>query len=210
VGRLLAVLVGVMLVVACQNETHAVFSPAPSPTPHAAPTEAILQSADVPARVRVCLGSGPIDVYLSVLATAAPDVATKDADYWTDLRAHGAIAGAIAVYASDPAACKAELGATTGVASITSLVVQFRDEGEADRAWQSGVFGFAPPPAGEVVTGMTRGTITGLGLSSFVYSHAPVGLASWRRSVFVALVVASNLDANTFQVATAAIDARLN
>ena len=203
-------MVGVLLLVACQNETHAVFSPAPSPTPHTAPTVAILQPADVPSRASVCLGSGPIDVYLSVIATSAPDVSTKDAEYWTNLRAQGAIAGAIAVYASDPTACRAELGATTGVSSITSLVVQFRDEGAADRAWQSGVFGFAPPAAGEVINGMARGTTTGLGLSSFVYGHPPVGLACWRRSVFVALVVASNMDANTFMVATAAIDARLN
>jgi hypothetical protein len=35
-------------------------------------------------------------------------------------------------------------------------------------------------------------------------------LASWRKSVYVALVVVSNLDLNAFHAATAAIDPRLN
>ena len=209
-GRLPAVIVGVIVLAACQSDTHAVFSPAPSPTPHAAPTSAILQPSDVPATMHVCIGSGPIDVYLSVLAGDAPAVATKDADYWTALRSKGAIAGAVAVYAGDASACKVELGAATNTKSMTSLVVEFADEGEADRAWQSGFFGFMPPPVGEVVTGMTRGVTTGLGVSSFIYSRPPVGLACWRRSVFVALLVTSNIDANTFSAATAAIDPRLN
>jgi hypothetical protein len=210
VGRFLPLLLGVLLIAACQNETHAVFSPAPSPTPHAAPTTAILQPADVPATLRVCLGSGPIDVYLSVLGTTAPDLAAKDTTYWTQLQAAGAVAGAISVYTSDATACNVELGAASNARSLASLVVEFTDEGAADRAWQSGIFGFAPTPVGEVIDGMTRGTSTGLGLSSFVYSHPPVALACWRRSVFVALVVAGNVDANAFKVAAAAVDPRLN
>ena len=196
--------------VACQNETHTAVSPAPSPTPHAAPTAAILQPADVPATMHVCLGSGPIDVYISVLSATAPDLAARDADYWSQLQAAGAINGAIAVYAADPSSCSVELAATPKVKAITSFVAQFHDEGEADRAWQSGVFGFVPTPIGEVIEGAARGTSTGLGLSSFVYSRPPVALACWRRSVFVALVVASNVDATVLKGATAAVDPRLN
>ena len=196
--------------VACQNNAHAVISPEPSPTPHGAPTAAILQPADVPATMHVCLGSGPIDVYLSVLAATAPDLASKDAAYWSQLQAKGAVAGAIAVYADDPSACSVELAVASKVKAITSLVAEFHDEGEADRAWQSGVFGFVPTAAGEVINGATRGTSTGLGLSSFVYSRAPIALACWRRSVFVALVVASNVDATVLKGATAAVDPRLN
>jgi hypothetical protein len=210
VGRLLWLLVGAMLLGACQTDTHPVFSPSPSPTPHTQPTAAILQPADVPSSTRVCLGSGPIDLYLSTLTTTAPDVGAKDTDFWNQLLAQGAVAGAVSVYTADAAACSVELGATSRVKAITSVVVEFGDEGEADRAWQSGVFGFTPPPIGEVVSGITRGTTTGLGLSSFVYSRPPVALACWRRSVFVALVVVSNLDAAAFKVATAAIDPRLN
>jgi len=210
VGRLLPVVLGMMLLAACQTDTHPVFRPVPTATPHTAPTAAILQSNDVPPAFQACVGSGPIDVYLSVLATTAPDVASSDAAYWSNLRSHGAIASAISVFAADPSSCTAELGATANVNSITSFVAQFADEGEADRAWQDGVFGFTPPQVGELAPGVTRGTSTGLGASSFVYLRSSVRLASWRHSVFVALVVASNGDANLFNVATAAIDQRLN
>ncbi|HKW07514.1 MAG TPA: hypothetical protein VJS19_08105 [Candidatus Dormibacteraeota bacterium] len=208
-GRLL---LGLLLVamVACQNETHPVFSPVPSPTPHTQPTAAILQAGDVPAGLSVCLGSGPIDVYLSVLADATSDLAARDTALWQSLRQLGAVSGAISVFAADPSSCKAELGAAGNVKAMASFVAEFGDEAEADRAWQAGVFGFAPPPNGQVAPGMTRGASTGLGASSFVYDRPSVRLASWRRSLFVALVVASNLDLNSFHAATGAVDPRLN
>jgi len=199
-----------LLVSSCQNETHAVFSPVPSPSPHAAPTAAILQSADVPATVNPCIGSGPLDVYLSVRANSDPALASQLSGTWDDLLSHGARAGAIAVYAADPSACNAELGATTTVKSVASLVIQFDDEGQADRAWEAGVFGFVPPAPGQLLPGLTRGAGTGLGLSSFTYDRPSVRLACWRHSVYVALVVVSNFDLSTFKAATGAIDPRLN
>ena len=203
-------LIGAVLLGACQNGSQAVSSPSPTPPPHMQPTAAILQPAEVPAGTQVCLGSGPIDVYLSVLTINSPDLAAKETAFWSQLRAQGAVAGAISVYTGDATACGVELGATSKGKAITSLVVAFQDEGEADRAWQSGVFGFSPPRAGEVINGVTRGTSTGLGLSSFVVSRPPVALACWRKSVFVALVVAGNADSGALKVATAAIDPRLN
>lgn len=208
-GRFLVALLVVGLV-ACQNETHAVFSPLPSPTPHTAPTAAILQSADVPAGLTVCVGSGPIDVYLSVLSTTNPTLAASESEQWQALRALGAKSGAISIFTSDPSACKAEFAATTNVKGTSSFVAVFDDEGAADRAWQAGVFGFEPPPPGEVSPGLTRGPSTGLGVSSFVYDRPSVRLASWRRSLFVALVVVSNQDIDAFHAATGAVDPRLN
>jgi hypothetical protein len=200
----------VWLLAACQNETHAVFSPEPSPSPHTAPTAAILQSAEVPAGLSVCQGSGPIDVYLSVLAAADPTSGSRESEQWQALRNLGATLGAISVFTSDPAACNAEFGAATGFKAIASFVAQFEDEGQADRAWQAGVFGFAPPPPGQVTAGLIRGTSTGLGPSSFTYDRPSVRLASWRRSVFVALVVITNMEVGTFRLVTGAIDPRLN
>jgi len=208
-GRMLVALLVVGLV-ACQNETHAVVSPSPSPTPHTQPTTAILQSGDAPSGLTVCLGSGPMDVYLSVLADADAALASRESSQWQGLREAGALNGAISVFTSDPSACKAEFAATTSVKAEASFVAQFADEGAADRAWESGVFGFVPPPPGQVSTGLTRGAGTGLGDSSFVYDRPSVRLACWRRSVFVALVVVSNLDLNTFHAATGAVDPRLN
>jgi hypothetical protein len=210
VTRFLPCLAILVLLAACQTDTHAVFSPVPTPTPHTPPTAAILQSGDVPAGLSPCLGSGPIDVYLLQLASADPTVAARVSSQWQQLKSEGAIAGAVSEFASSDTACKAELGSTGTVKAMTSIVAVFADPGQADRAWQSGMFGFTPPRPGELVGGVTRGTTTGLGLSSFVYDRPPVHLACWHRSVFVALVVVTNLDATTFKAATAAVDARLN
>ncbi len=209
-GRLLSVLVAFGLLVSCQNQTHAVFSPAPSPTPHTLPTAAILQTADVPPGLTVCLGSGPIDVYLSVIQMSDPALASKLSDQWQTMVEGGASAGAISVFTAGASACKSELGATTDVKAVTSFVARFSDAGEADRAWQSGVFGFAPPPPGELSPGLTVGATTGLGPSSFTYERPSVRLACWRHGMYVALVAVSNLDSNTFKAATATIDPRLN
>ena len=209
-GRLLGVLIAAVLVASCQNQAHAVFSPIPSPSPHTAPTVAVLEPGDVPAGLTVCLGSGPIDVYLASLAATNATLATQVSAQWEQLRAAGAQSGAISIYAAGTSACTTELGASSSVKAATSLVAVFADAGQADRAWVTGMFGFTPPAPGEVAPGVTRGSSTGLGLSSFTYDRPPVRLACWHRSVFVALVVLSNLDPTAFTAATAAVDARLN
>jgi hypothetical protein len=212
VGRFLPVVLAATVMMACQSQTQAVATPSPSPipTPHTAPTLAILQSSEAPAGLNVCVGSGPIDVYLATLSAANAPFADAAASQWADLLHQGARDGAIAIFAASTSACTVELGSAAGTRAITSFVAQFADEGEADRAWQAGVFGFVPPPVGEVATGLVRGPSTGLGLSSFTYERPSVRLACWRRSVFVAVVVASNLDAGAFKSATAAVDPRLN
>ena len=209
--RLIAILGLSILIASCQNTTPtAVASPSPSPSPHSAPTEAVLQSSEVPAGLSPCLGSGPIDVYITTIATADPNVAARLANQWEQLRVAGATSGAISLFTSTPAACNAELATTSSAKSIAAFVAEFADSGQADRAWDAGVFGFIPPSPGELPAGVTRGTGTGLGLSSWTYDRPPVRLASWHKSVFVALVVASNLDVATFKAATAAVDARLD
>jgi hypothetical protein len=201
--------VGLLLAV-CQAAAPPTASPLPSPSPHTPPTASILQSGDVPAGLGVCLGSGPIDVYLASIARADAALAARVAAQWEVLRSEGARGGAISLFTAGQSACSAELAATSGVKAITSFVAVFTDTGEADRAWESGVFGFIPPAPGELPPGISRGTATGLGLSSWTADRAPVRLACWHRSVFVALVVATNLDVTTFKSATAAVDARLN
>ena len=208
--RLIAI-IALSALAACQSGTHPVFSPVPpSPTPSNSPTSAILQPADIPSGLRVCLGSGPIDVYIVSLAHADPGLAAKFGSQWQQLVVGGATAGAISLFTATPAACNAELGAASNVKSVTAFVAIFADSAQADRAWGSGVFGFVPPALGEILPGAVRGTATGLGLSSWTYDRSNIRLASWHKSVFVALVVVGNLDAAAFKSATAAIDARLN
>jgi hypothetical protein len=211
VDRLIAVLGLGVLMAACQTNAPAVVaSPSPSPTPRTAATAAILQSSDVPAGLSPCLGSGPIDVYISTLAHVDANLAARLGAQWAQIRLAGATDGAISLYASTPAACNAELATTSGGKSITAFVATFADSGQADRAWNAGVFGFTPPAPGELPAGVTSGTATGLGLSSWTYVRAPARLACWQKSAFLALVVASNLDAATFKAATASVDAHLN
>ena len=209
--RLIAILGLSILIASCQNTTPvAVATPSPSPSPHAAATDAVLQSSEVPAGLSPCLGSGPIDVYITTLASADANLAARVASQWQQLRLAGATSGAISLFTSAPAACNAELATTSSTKSIAAFVAEFTDSGQADRAWDAGVFGFMPPAPGESQAGVTRGAGTGLGLSSWTYDRPPVQLASWHKSVFVALVVVSNLDAATFKAATTAIDGRLN
>jgi hypothetical protein len=209
VHRLIAILALSALFTACQPNTHAVVSPLPTPTPHTAPTAAIVQSADIPAGLNACLGSGPIEVYTTSLAQADAALAGRIAGQWQQLRIAGATGGAISLFTASQAACSAELAATSNIKSITSFVAIFEDSGQADRAWGSGVFGFAPPVSGEIMAGVTRGTGTGLGLNSWTYDRPPLRLAAWRKSIFVAFVVVSNLDVATFKAATSAVDGRL-
>jgi hypothetical protein len=149
-------------------------------------------------------------VYLTSLTLADAAVGARASNQWRQLQAQGARSGAISLFTANASACNAELGATSTVKAVASFVARFDDSGQAHRAWETGLFGFAPPPPGQIAAGVTRGTATGLGLSSFTYDRPSVRLASWHRSVFVSLVVVSNLDSNTFKSAATAIDARLD
>ena len=209
-SRLITTLTLFALVAGCQTKATPVATPLPSPTPHIALAAAVLQPGEVPASLSPCAGSGPIAAYLLNLQAADPTLASRMTGQWQQLRAAGAVDAAISLFAADPAACTSQLAATTKIQAAASFVVLFADEGEADRAWESGIFGFVPPPPGELSPGLVRGTSTGLGLSSWTYDRAPVRIACWHKSVFVSLVVLSNLDAATFKSAITAIDARLN
>ena len=208
--RLIAVIALSALLAACESGTHPVFSPPPAATPPTETTAAILQPSEVPPELSACLGSGPMDVYITTLANSDQALASRIGAQWEEMRVVGAAAGAISLYSANPAACQAELAATPNSKSLTSFVAVFGDAGEADRAWESGIFGFAAPAPAEIPPGIVRGAGTGLGPSSWTYDRPPVRLACWRRSVFVALVLEVGLDLAAFKSATAAVDARLN
>jgi hypothetical protein len=196
-------------VAACQNSAQAVPSPTPSPSPHTPVAEAVLQQGDVPSGLSPCTGSGPIDTYIASLQSQAA-LASRLTDEWQSLRTLGATSASISLFTSDVAACSAELAAASNAKSAAGFVAVFADEGQADRAWQAGVLGFVPPAVGELPPGVNRGIATGLGVSAWTYTRTPVQLACWHKSVFVVLIVLTNLDATAFKAATAAVDARLN
>ena len=180
-------------------------TPVPSPTPHAPLASTLLQITEVPSGLARCPNSGSFDAYVDSLKSSNPSLVQR----WSDLKKAGATDAAISVFAADPAACSAELGAAASVKAATSLVLAFGDEGQADRAWQAGILGFAPPVPSEQPPGVSRGVSTGLGQSSWIYVKAPVQMAIWRKKVFVALVVFTNLDTASFSAGAAAVNARL-
>jgi hypothetical protein len=209
VSRFIAFLALSTVLLACQNSaTPAAQSPASSPHPKV--TAAVLQPGEAPAGLTVCPGSGPIAGYITNMQTSNPTLASRMTDQWQVLRSNGAVDAAISLFASDPAACTVELGVTAKIKAAANFVVVFADEGQAERAWGSGILGFAPPAPDLLSPGLARGIATGRGASSWTYSRPSVQLACWRRSVFVSLVVLTNLDSNAFKSVTAAIDARLN
>lgn len=198
-----------LLLAACQSGT-AAPTPLPSSSLHNTAATAVIQQNEVPGGLTKCPGSGPIAGYLTTMQTVDATMTTRLTDQWHQLQAKGATSGAITLYSYDPTACNAELGASSTTKSLSSFVAQFADEGQAERAWGAGVLGFATPAPDQVAPGILRGSGTGLGVSSWTYTNTLVRLACWRRSVFVSLVILSNLDDGAYKAVTAAIDARLN
>jgi hypothetical protein len=210
VVRFLAAVALVVSVAGCQTAAVATPSPSPVAAIHAVVAQTVLQATDIPAGLTPCASSGTFGSYIAAVKAADPEVAATIASQWKALQAQGAGQAEISLFAADPSACTAELGASGSVKAAASLVVAFGDEGGAERAWEQGVLGFAPPAPGEAPPGIVRGVATGLGASSWTYYRGPVRLACWRKSVFVALVVFTNLDPASFKAAAAAVDARLN
>ena len=198
-----------VLLAACQT-TASAPTPAPSTSRHNTVATAVIQQNEVPGGLTKCPGSGPIAGYLSALQTSNAALATSVGDQWKQLQSKGATAAAITLYVYDPAACTAELAASSTTKTLASFVVEFADEGQAERAWGAGVLGILTPAPDQVAPGILRGSGTGLGVSSWTYTSPTVRLACWRRSVFVSLVILSNLDDGAYKAVTAAIDARLN
>jgi len=209
VNRFFSTLALTVLIAACQT-TASTPTPSPSPSAHNTVATAVIQPGEVPGGLTKCPGSGPIAGYLTALQASDAALATRLTDQWQQLQATGATSAAITLYAYDPTACTAELAATSSTKSLASFVAEFADEGQAERAWGAGVLGFATPAPGQVAPGILRGPGTGLGASSWTYTSTQVRLACWRRSVFVSLVILTNLDPAAYKAVTAAIDARLN
>lgn len=195
-----------IVVAACTSPINSpVPTPLPTPTPHTPLASTVLQITDVPSGLAHCPNSGSFDAYVDALKGSDINLARQ----WSDLKKGGATDAAISTFAADLVACNAELGAAANVKAATSLVLAFGDEGQADRAWQAGILGFAPPVPGELPPGISRGVSTGLGESSWIYVKAPVQMAIWRKKIFVALVVFTNLDTASFSAGAAAVNARL-
>ena len=208
-SRFISTVALAVLLAACQT-TASPPKPTPSTSFHNTAATAVIQQGEVPGGLTKCPGSGPVAGYLTALQAINAALAASFSDQWKQLQAKGATSAAITLYTYDPTACTGELAASSTTKSLASFVAEFADEGQAERAWGAGVLGFVTPAPGQVAPGILRGSGTGLGVSSWTYTGPQVRLACWRRSVFVSLVILSNLDDGAYKAVTAAIDARLN
>jgi hypothetical protein len=173
-------------------------------------TDVVLQTSEIPHGLGACPGSGPIAGYLTKIRTADAALGLAMTLRWQSLQAIGALDAAITVVGDGGTVCTSELGVTTDNKSVATFAAVFADQGQAERAWSSGVLGFVPPAPDELEPGLIRGTTTSLGVSSWTYTRPSVQLACWRRSVYVVLVIVTNMQPADFTAVTAAIDARIN
>jgi hypothetical protein len=210
VSRFLAAVALSALLVACQTASKPVATVSPSPIKHPPMTDVVLQTSEIPRGLGACPGSGPMTGYLSKLRAADSGLGLAMTLRWQKLQATGALDAAITVVGDGGDVCTSELGVTTTNKSVSTFVAVFADQGQAERAWASGVLGFVPPAPDQFEPGLIRGTVTGLGVSSWTYARPSVQLACWRRSVYVVLVIVTNLQPADFKTVTAAIDARIN
>jgi len=180
--------------------------------PSIPPAQIGLQSGDLPPELTRCRASGDIDAFARSLQAGSPAAHDELVGAWKALQRGGATAAAVTVYAAQPAACTARLGSGQGT-SVTSVVVEFRDDGAAQAAYRSGMLGFTTPNEDAEVPDMTRGAATGLGRNSWVLDRSTQGRAViiglWERSDTLVLVMAVDADPLHAKQALSSIDGRI-
>jgi hypothetical protein len=192
-----------LALVACQ-------APGPAAPPDA--SRVALQDGDLPADLHRCPGSGDVDAYLRALQAGDRAAHDEVAGAWADLKGRGAVGAAVAVYAQRTTGCGTRVGAGDG-ATVTSLVVTFRDEDAAAGAYERGLLGFTTPADDQEVEDTTRGVATGLGRHSWVLQRSvrdrSMLVALWERDRVAVLVVAVDEDPLHAKQALTSVDGRM-
>jgi hypothetical protein len=153
-----------------------------------------------------------MDGYLRTLQRSSVPAHDELLAAWRDLQRRGGVEAAVAVYAAQPAACASRLGAGDG-ASVTTLVVRFRDDGAASAAYQQGVLGFTTPSEDAAVPNMMRGAATGIGRNAWVLQRTAQGRALvvglWERNAVLVLFMAVDVDPLHAKQALSTVDGRI-
>jgi hypothetical protein len=181
-------------------------------TPTVPPAQIGLQQGDLPVNLQRCPASGDIGTYLRSPQPADVPAHDELQAAWQELQRRGAVRAALTVYAAQPVACSARLGAGDGT-NVTSLVVEFRDDTAAESAYQRGVLGFTTPSEDAEVQGMDRGAATGIGRNAWVLTRSAQGRAVlvglWERNAVLVLFVAVDADPLNARRALSAVDERI-
>jgi len=201
-GRLVAGVLAGLVLVACSG----------TGAPTVPPAQIGLQPGDLPAGLNRCAASGDVDAFARSLQAGGPAASDELLGAWKELQRAGATRAAVTVYAAQPAACTARLGSGTGT-SVSSLVVEFRDDGAAEAAYRRGVLGFTTPSEDAEVPGMTRGAATGFGRNAWVLERSTQGRALivglWERDAVLVLFLAVDSDPLNAKQAMSTVDGRI-
>jgi hypothetical protein len=144
-----------------------------------------------------CSSSGTIDQTLAALKTSDPAAYTSTNQEWVKLKAAGATDAYFAIYASDASTCSA-FSANSGSTPkpnakvIGSLVVEFQNTTDAQKAYTGGAFGIDPKSATGSGQGGKTGAATGLGANSVSAFFSAAGysiyFALWQHDKWLAYI----------------------
>ena len=177
------------------------------------PGQVASRAADVPADLRGCPASGPIDAYLRSAQRPSDAEAYRSlADAWAQLKKEGATGAAVTVFASDSAACGERPGAGPG-RSVANLVAVFADDRAAAGAYRQGIFGFPTPAADAQIQGVSMGVTTGLAENAWVVNRDVSGrmlyVAWWQDGAVTSFLVTTDLDGTESTRAAQAVERRI-
>src|SRR5438093_4711857 len=198
---LLAATLGVLMLAACQLSLSSPVDP----------RQIALQQVDLPADLKRCPGSGPIDGYLKGLAPEDPDGQATIQRGWRQLRSNGAVEGAMTVYSAAPQDCQKQPGSGAGRSAAT-LVARFDSDQTAAFAYSKGVMGFPTPAQDEEEPGLQQGVATQLGPNSWLLQRAVAGhaldVSYWQRTSYTIFFVGLELDPGELDRALLGVDGR--
>ena len=198
---LLAATLGVLMLADCQLSLSSPVDP----------RQIALQQGDLPADLKRCPGSGPIDGYLKGLAPEDPDGHATIQRGWSQLRSNGAVEGAMTVYSAAPQDCRKQPGSGAGRSAAT-LVARFDSDQAAASAYSKGAMGFPTPAQDEQEPGLRQGFATQLSPNSWVLRREVAGqalaVAYWQRTSYTIFFVGLDLDPGEADHALVGVDGR--
>jgi hypothetical protein len=180
--------------------------------PTVSPEQIGLQQGDLPAGLARCPQSGDVSAYLRTPKPNQQPAHDELLSAWLVLQKEGAVHAAVTIYAAESAACTARVGTGNG-ANVTSLVVEFHDDGRAAAAFGRGVLGFTTPSEDAEIPDMDRGAATGVGRNAWILQRSVdnrslvVGL--WERDSVLVLFVAVDADPLNAKKALSEVDGRI-
>lgn len=203
-----------MLLVACTSPPSAgSVQASPSPLVSNGLQKIAAQPSDLPSGLVTCSWSADFGAWAGRLKPTAPGYARQLADLWQRLQSGGATTGWVQDLSVSEEACRGFYGGSAGlVRHVTSMVIQFKDEAGATKAYSSETSGLFGP---KVLNGAPTesGSATGLGPNSIVVTpnNLPMSklFAAWQKDAYYLAYIADGITISDDRLALAKIDTRI-